>query len=329
MIIVKAKSINYAQIIYEWLDVKKGEVDEDQLKEQTYIKYYDIVKRVIIPKLGNESFNKLNNKTVENFFNNEDVSSLALSSQKTVLYIVNASYKYGKAKGYKTNLNKIDIKLKTPKAKIVYLTKYEQNKVEDLLSKKKGIKALGILMCLYTGLRIGELCALRWKDIDLENKCYRIEHTVQRVKNLEKNASNKTKLILGEPKTISSKRVVPIPNFLIPLLKKYKKDDNIFVFSEKDVPRDPRTFESYFERILKKCDIENKNFHSLRHTFATRSLEAGIDIKTLSEILGHSSYRITLDIYVHSSFELKKDSLNGLVNYLNKGKRQKIDFSIV
>ena len=99
----------------------------------------------------------------------------------------NASYKYGKAKGYKTNLNEINIKLKTPKAKIVYLTKYEQNKVEDLLSKKKGIKALDILMCLYTGLRIGELCALRWKDIDLENKCYRIEHTVQSVKKTRTN----------------------------------------------------------------------------------------------------------------------------------------------
>ena len=184
-------------------------------------------------------------------------------------------------------------------------------------------------MCLYTGLRIGELCALRWKDIDLNNKCYRIENTVQRVKNIDKDAKSKTKLIISIPKTPSSKRIVPIPNFLIPILRKYKKDDNIFVFSDKEIPRDPRTFESYFERLLKKCNIENKNFHSLRHTFATRSLEAGMDIKTLSEILGHSSYRITMDIYVHSSFELKKDSLNELASYLNKGKRKKIDFSVI
>ena len=109
----------------------------------------------------------------------------------------------------------------------------------------------------------------------------------------------------------------------IKILLLIKKDDDIFVFNNKTIPRDSRTFESYFERLLKKCRIDNINFHALRHTFATRSLEAGMDIKTLSEILGHSSYRITLDIYVHSSFNLKKDSLNVLVSYLYKGKRKK------
>ena len=184
-------------------------------------------------------------------------------------------------------------------------------------------------MCLYTGLRIGELCALRWQDIDLKNKCYRIKHTVQRIKNLEEGSEGKTKLILSEPKTPSSRRMVPIPDFLIPLLKKYQNKGDVFVFNDKQIPRDPRTFESYFERLLKKCKIDNINFHALRHTFATRSLEAGVDIKTLSEILGHSSYRITLDIYVHSSFDLKKDSLNVLVSYLNKGKRKKLDYNMV
>lgn len=327
MFMVKAKNINYERLIYEWLESKQKEVIEKKLKEQTYIKYYDMAKRVIIPKLGIENFAKMNNKLLQNFFDDEQISNMALSSRKTLFYIVNASCKFGVARCYKTKLDRIEIKLKTPKPKISYLTKYEQQKLEELLDKKKGIKALGILLCLYTGLRIGELCALRWQDIDLKNKRYKIEHTVQRIRNLDKNATTKTKIILSEPKTLSSKRIVPIPDFLIPVLKEYKKEDNVFVFSEKCVPRDPRTFESYFERLLKKCKIDNLNFHSLRHTFATRSLEAGMDIKTLSEILGHSSYRITLDIYVHSSFELKKDSLNVLANYLNK--ERKFDISVV
>lgn len=318
MLILKAKGSNYEQIVYEWLNAKYEEYTLNKLKEQTYIKYYDIARRIIIPKLGYEKFSKLDNKMIKNFFDYEDINKLALTTKKTLYYIINASCKYGISMGYKTNINKIDISFKNPKPKTIYLTKYEQKKIEEILNKRNGLKELGILMCLYTGLRVGELCALRWKDVDLKNKFYRINYTVQRIKNYDIDSEYKTKLILSEPKSINSKRIVPIPDFLLPILKKYRNDDNIFIFSNKTTPRDPRTFESYFERLLKKCKINNINFHALRHTFATRSLEAGMDIKTLSEILGHSSYRITLDIYVHSSFDLKKDAINVLVRYLNK-----------
>ena len=326
---LKAKNTNYETIIREWLKSKKDEIGDDDLKIQSYLKYQYTAEKDIIPKLGSEAFCKLNSKVFQNYFEDELIKDKALSSKRMLFYIINASCQYGITNNYKTSLNKIEVKIKTPKPKIVYLTRYEQQKVEELLYKKKGLKALGILMCLYTGLRIGELCALRWCDVDLKNKCYNIEHTVQRVRNTDPNATSKTKLIMGIPKTSSSKRIVPIPDFLIPILKKYKKEDNIFIFSDKETPRDPRTYESYFERILKKCNVDNINFHALRHTFATRSLEAGMDIKTLSEILGHSSYKITLDIYVHSSFDLKKDSLNVLVNYISKSKRKKFMNSIV
>lgn len=326
---LKAKKINYGDIVYEWLESKRKEIEYDDLKLQSFLKYQYTAEKYIISKLGNENFSKLTTKILQNFFDDKEIKDKALSSKKSIFYIINASCQYGIANNYKTNLNKIEIKLKTPKPKIVYLTKYEQQKVEELLYRKKGLKALGILMCLYTGLRVGELCALRWRDVDLKNKCYRIEHTAQRIKNADGDKPSKTKLIISEPKTPSSKRTVPIPDFMIPILKKYKKDNNIFVFSDKDVPRDPRTFESYFERILERCKIERINFHSLRHTFATRSLEAGMDIKTLSEILGHSSYKITLDIYVHSSFDLKKDSLNVLVSYLSKGKKKKFKDKLI
>ena len=316
---LKAKSVNYEFIIREWLKTKEGIMSSGEIKYQSYVKYLYVTEKYIIPKLGDVCFSKLNNKMIDEFFNNAEISNKALSSQKLFFYIINSSIKYGISNNYKTGIKTIDVRIKTPKPKLVYLTKVEQKKLENLLFKKKGLKSLGILLCLYTGIRIGELCALRWGDIDFNRKCYYIEHTVLRVKC--DDYYNKTKLIVGNPKTFSSRRIVPLPDFLIPILKRYKTDDNIFIFSCKDSPRDPRTFEAYFERLLVKAKIDKINFHALRHTFATRSLEAGMDIKTLSEILGHSSYRVTLDIYVHSSFDLKKDSLNGLVNYLNKGRK--------
>ena len=232
MFSLKANRINYGDIIYEWLDSKKKEVNIS-LKEQTYLKYLYICEKSIIPEFNNKSFSKMTSKMFEDYFNSNEIKSKSLSSQKIIFYIINASYKYGINHNYKAKINKIDISIKTPKSKIVYLTKSDQHRLEELLYKKDNLMSLGILMCLYTGLRIGELCALRWCDIDLRNKCYVVNHTVQRVKNTDNSLTNKTRIIISEPKTISSKRIVPIPNFLIPLLRKYKNKNDIFVFSEK------------------------------------------------------------------------------------------------
>lgn len=161
------------------------------------------------------------------------------------------------------------------------------------------------------------MCGLKWKDIYFINGTLSINKTVQRIRCIEVDSNVKTKLIVDFPKTEHSFRVIPLPIFLIPILKKFKSDNDNFIFTDSSTPKDPRAVEKYFNSVLIKCRIRNLNFHSLRHTFATRAREAGVDIKVLSEILGHSSYHITQEIYVHISTDFKRDSMDSLINYLD------------
>ena len=156
-----------------------------------------------------------------------------------------------------------------------------------------------------TGLRIGELCALKWADIDLEKRILTVSKTLQRIQ--IKGGSTKTKLILTEPKSETSKRSIPIPECLIEFLRKFQGDPEQFVLSGRAKPIEPRTMQYRFTTILKNGDLPSVHFHALRHMFPSNCVRLGFDIKSLSEILGHSGVEITLNRYVHSSFEQKTE----------------------
>lgn len=307
--------INYSQVLDEWLNDRKN-----QIKDSTYIKYLSIIEKNINPTLGNYNFRKLTVKNIYDFFNSNKMLEVSDSTKKIILIIIKSSINYGICKKYIKSFDKIEIKLKKPKHKVIYFTKREQEILNDYLRNNLDLRNLGILISLYTGIRIGELCGLKWKDIDFINETLSINKTVQRIKNIEKDSLLKTKLVVDFPKTEHSIRTIPLPEFLIPILKSFKTIDENYIFTNSLKPKDPRAFEKYFCSILKKCEIRNLNFHALRHTFATRAREAGVDIKVLSEILGHSSYRITQEIYVHISVDFKKDSMNSLINYLTSEK---------
>ena len=164
--------------------------------------------------------------------------------------------------------------------------------------------ALGIALSLHTGIRIGELCALQWKDIDLTNRTITVRKTVQRIKCY--GGKNKTKLVITEPKSASSARIIPIPDCLIVVLEKFKDNADKYVLSGKYSPVEPRTVQYRFASVLKKANLPSVHYHSLRHAFATNCISLGFDVKTLSEILGHSSVEITLNRYVHSSLDRKR-----------------------
>lgn len=311
MNILKSK-VTYKQILERWLKDKRYII-----KEQSYIKYSNLTNKHLIPILGNKIYKSISNHDIENFFEHPNIIKLSSSTKKTLIYIIKNSIEYGVINNIRKPIGYIDIKIKKPKAKVVYLTKYEQETLENYLRNKDDVRSMGIYLCLYTGIRLGEVCGLKWEDVDFINKSITIRRTVQRITNTDSNSKNKTKKIISTPKSDSSKRTIPIPEFLYNIMLKYKSNNDHYILTDSIEFKDTRVFEKYLENTLKRCDIRNLNFHTLRHTFATRSIESGMDIKTLSEILGHSSYHITLDIYVHSTIDQKRDCINNLVSYLN------------
>ena len=201
-------------------------------------------------------------------------------------------------------------KIKRPKLKEKQVTCFtidEQKQIEQAIINSNKPKMKGILLCLYTGLRIGELLALEWTDIDL----IKGELSVTKTCFDGKDKNGVFCRITNTPKTDTSVRVIPIPKQLIPMLKDMKKTaKSKYVISDSEKVLAVRSYQRSFERLLKKLGIPHKGFHSLRHTFATRALEVGVDVKTLSEILGHKNANVTLQRYAHSMLEHKKAMMN-------------------
>ena len=205
-----------------------------------------------------------------------------------------------------------EIRIDSPKAsypKMNVLRETEQIRLEQILRADfPNRESLGIFICLYTGLRVGELCGLRWGDIDLSCNTIFVRRTVQRIC---AEPGKKSEVIIGPPKSIKSEREIPIPDHLIVLLhtlEKGKKDHYFLSNSERCF--EPRRMQRIFGNYLKNAGLEHRGFHCTRHTFATRWVEAGLDIKTLSEILGHTSIRVTMDKYVHISEKTKRENIN-------------------
>lgn len=171
---------------------------------------------------------------------------------------------------------------------------------------------LGILLCLFTGMRIGEVCALTWNDISLSEKTIHISKTLQRIQN-HNGETTKTRIVITSPKSTCSIRIIPIPENLVTLLVRYQTVSTGFFMTNSECKFiEPRTMQNHFKAVLKECSIAPANYHALRHTFATRCIELGFDIKSLSEILGHASVNITMNRYVHPTLTLKKENMDRL-----------------
>ena len=179
----------------------------------------------------------------------------------------------------------------------------EQVKIENAVLASDKPKLLGVVVCLYTGLRIGELLALRKNDYDPATKTFSIAHSCH---------DGKTGRITDTPKTPASSRVIPVPKQLLPIVSLLKKGDSDYLITENGNPVSVRSYQRSFELLLRKLKISHRGFHALRHTFATRALECGMDVKTLSEILGHQNPSVTLKRYTHSLMEHKKEMMNRL-----------------
>ena len=193
-------------------------------------------------------------------------------------------------------------------------TDEERIRILKLVDKKPDIRNLAIHLCFQTGVRVGELAALKWEDISLENKVIFVRHTMQRLKNLNPASEERTRIITGVPKSGRSVRTIPMNQDIEKLCNKWRADDvEAYVLTGKAGHfLEPRTLQYRMRQYTKDCDLKNVHFHTLRHSFATRCVEAGFEIRSLSEILGHSSTRITLECYVHSSMNLKRKNMEKL-----------------
>ena len=305
-IVNKNDKLKFNILVEEWLENKKISI-----KESTYCNYVYSINKYILPRFKNLEIKELQNYNF-NDFAIELMEELSTKTVRDILCILKSILCYANEE-YDCNI-KIS-KIKSPKlvqGNVTILSNREKGRLENYCIRLNTLKSLGILICLNTGIRIGELCALKWKNIDLDKKILYVNHTLQRVYDKKQK---KTKIIIDMPKTAKSIRQIPISNKLYEILKKIKNkynDDSFFLtgISEKFI--EPRNYQKYFKNVLRKCRIKSYKFHTLRHTFASNCIEVGMDVKSLSEMLGHSSVEITLNKYVHSNYKLQKKYLEKL-----------------
>ena len=286
--------------IDEWLKYVGSSV-----KISTYSYYYNVVDKHIKKKIGHMKIKSLNEFVINNYINSLYTEcNIKDSTIRQIVIILKQIFKFCK----------IDLEIQLPKVKkrkITVLSEADKKKIKDYLYKNIKEETVGILLSMQLGLRIGEVCALKWKNIDLENGYMYIENTVERVKNFDNFDKRKTKLVLIKAKTDNSVRTLPLSDRLITILKKIncERNDNYFLLTSSEKIADPRSYYNHYQKILRICNVEN-NYHTLRHTFATDCVDFGINAKALSNILGHSDIKTTLTLYVHPSIKRTKQFLN-------------------
>lgn len=286
-------------IVYEWLK----EVEKNR-KESTYAKYTYIYEHYICSLLGNPSLYEL----TEELLYTKLEGSLSQSLTRSIYCVINQIIIYVNKK-YQLSKPKLTIEnVHSLRNSIDILDISEQARLIRFLSYDMDIYKLGIYICLSTGLRLGEVCALKWSDMDMQFRIIHVNSTVQRVPISSENG--KTMLIETSPKSFCSKREIPMSDHLYSLLKEFYCND-IYLLNGVH-PMEPRTMQNKFKKYLILAGIRSTNFHVLRHTFATNCIRTGADVKSISEMLGHSDVRITLNRYVHPSIDTKREHMNSL-----------------
>lgn len=302
---------NINSICKEWLEIKKLSI-----KYSSYIKYKKIITMYLFPFFEKNEIKDINEFLIAKFFLDlADEKKLSASMLHSIKNVFSSFYIYGEQKYKLKHIDFTIVKVPSSKNSSKTLTKIEENALSHYCFSHLNSTTIAILLGLYAGLRIGEICALQWKDVDFKQELIIISKTAQRLQ-CENDPNSKTKLMLLTPKTISSNRYVIIPEFLNNYLNSYLtflniQEDNLnyYLVSNSLDLIEPRTIQRRFEKICEELGFKS-NFHALRHTYATNCIKLGIDVKTVSEMLGHANVSTTLNRYVHPSFEYKKEQIN-------------------
>lgn len=297
-----AANIRVSDVTDQWLAHMRSKV-----KLSTYRKYEGLCRNHILPELGVIPLTLVSRAAIETFAEKRRRNgrvkggSLSVKTVNDILVILGLIFDFAEEE-YHLTMPKISL-LREEKRAARVLSLEEQERLTEYLLEDMDSYQFGALLALHTGIRIGELCALLWEDIT--DSYIVIDKTMQRLK----GEKGKTEVVVDSPKSESSKRIVPLPEFLLPYVHRFRKPSGYVVSGPRSSRAEPRIVQQRFRQMTACAGIKNATFHTLRHTFATRCVEAGFDVKTLSEILGHSDVKTTLNRYVHPSFELKHKNM--------------------
>lgn len=301
------------ELMRAWLD----RCERERVKPRTYSRYKGLIVQHILPELGDTQIDDLGRRQISEFLTAHQADgnlrgeALSATSTNLMLTVLNAAFTYACDMDL-LPANPCDRIRRVPgtPSRVEAFTREEQRRLEEAIAAGEDRRLFGIRLCLYTGLRIGELLGLEWQDVDMEKGILHIQKTVYR----EKNAEGEWQLFVDRPKTAASERMVPLPGYLAEDLRIYRIGaQSEFVIENKKAERmSIRSYQYLFERLTEKAGVRKLNFHALRHTFATRALECGMDIKTLSELMGHKNATITLNRYAHSMMDTKIAAMNKL-----------------
>ena len=299
------------EVCSEWLESKRLTV-----KQSTYANYSRLLKNHIYPLLGGQAYSLLSKKQLNSFISElvsdgrkDGKGGLSSKTVKDIFIVLKSVSSYARRE---YGFENVCADVKSPKVRnteLKVLSEHEIRKLNLYIRHNLDRVNLCILICLYTGIRIGEMCGLKWENVNLQEGFIVINKTVQRI-SMGKGTSE---IVVDVPKTESSVRTVFMPDFLTGILEDFKRSPSIYVLSGLNVPKEPRILQYRFKKVLKDCGIRDVPFHSLRHTYASLCIKKGFDVKALSELLGHSTVNLTLDRYVHTSDEIKKSYVSGLL----------------
>lgn len=302
---LSGRCITIKKVYGEWLNAIVNRV-----KESTYANYTMKFEKHILPYFGEMLCTSINSAAINAFIKKKVDSGLSAGYVRDLFTVFKALLAYAQEEySFKLSLKNVSLP-KAEKKKPHKMDDEQQKKLVGFIKSHIDLTGLGVLLSLFMGLRIGELCGLKWGDIDITHKILCVNRTVQRI--CKKNGSRKTMLVITEPKSTNSKRSIAIPDFLIPYLMKFRGNADDFILSGSEKVVEPRTMQYRYKKLLEAAAVECSNYHQLRHTFATNCVENGYDAKTLSIVLGHSTIALTLDRYVHPNRQYERRMMNSL-----------------
>ena len=288
------------------------------VKQSTMATYVLILENHVLPYFGNSE--TLHEQVVQSFVLKKLEAGLSVKTVKDILIVLKMVMKFG-VKNEWMNYYEWDIKYPatTVNKELEVLSVYNHRKILDYIHSHFTFSGLGIYISLSTGLRIGEICALKWKDINVDDGTISVCRTIERIYIIEGEKKH-TELVINTPKTKNSCREIPMSKELYAMVKPLKKlvNEEYYVLTNNEYPTEPRTYRNYYNNLMLKLGMPKLKYHGLRHSFATRCIEAGCDYKTVSVLLGHSNISTTLDLYVHPNIEQKKRCIAKMFKTLGK-----------